>query len=66
MLDAEKLKLNIRVLRKMQNREQKKYGGIESYDSYYTGYMSALSTVEGIIAEMENEDEANRRDCKQS
>ena len=26
---------------------------------YYTGYMCALSTVEGIIAGMEMEDEAN-------
>lgn len=41
------LKDKIKLLKMQMNKN-------EVNQDYYTGYMSALSTVEGIIAEMEN------------
>lgn len=53
-IDSEKLKNGIKGLKR---------GLTETNQDYYIGYMSALSTVEGIIAGME-QDYKRCRDCR--
>ena len=69
-MEADKLLKAIKELKEWQNIEKQKieakYEGRTGYQDYYTGYMSALSTVEGIIAEMEGDNEADRRDSEKS
>lgn len=53
MKELEQLKTEILEMKMKQNEEHRKYFNSPSHASYYTGYMSALSTVEGAIAEIE-------------
>ena len=52
MKGLDELKKAIQEEKKKQNDELAEYGW-EMYGSYYSGFMSALSIVEGHIAEME-------------
>ena len=55
-IDSEVIKVAVHDLKVMQNEGQNR--------DYYTGYMSALSTVEGIIASMEHRTDHKCRECR--
>lgn len=52
MIGIEKLKKSILDEKIKQNSELEQYGW-QAYGDYYSGFMSAMSLVEGFIAEME-------------
>lgn len=53
MNELEQLKTAILEMKMQQNEKHRKYFKSPSHASYYMGYMSALNTVEGAIAEIE-------------
>ena len=64
MIDSEKLKKAILESKIAQNEELKEYEW-ELYGSYYSGYMSGLSMIEGVIAELEQEAKPHKcGECK--